>query len=214
MKTLTKFSLAILIAGIISGCATKDNEYYNLPPQRWYEIVLYDIQNKDLDSAQTHFVAFASEHISSLLLERTLLLLATAHIYEGEYIKASGYFDEYIKRFGTQKNIEYAEFLRLKAYFEVFDKPNRNQQLLAQCQTRAKQFLAQFPNSQYTPLVESMLTKFALGEFYLNNHIQELYKRLGKKDAAAVYQAKINASGFLKQNITPPKTAWYARPFE
>ncbi len=214
MKNIRRFAAAALCALALFGCSAKDDELYNLTPQRWFEVVLYDIQDKDLDAAGQHFVAFASEHVSSPFLERTLLLLAQAHIYEGEYVKAGAYYDDYIRRFGTRENIEYAQFLRLKAYFDVFDKPNRNQQLLAECQTRARQFLQDYPSSPYRVVVETMLTKFALGEHYLNGHIRDLYDRVGRDDAAAIYATRVNGSAFKNVTLIKPKTAWYARPFE
>ncbi len=214
MKSIIKFTLAVFTAVAFFGCSGKDDELYNLTPQQWFEVILYNIQDEDMESAHLHYTAFASEHISAPLLENTLLILADASAQRGDYTKANEYLDDYMKRFGTREKIEYARFLKIKAYFNSFSKPNRNQKLLNDCQLHVKLFLEHFPNSKYRPIVETMLAKFKMGEFYLQNNIYKLYKRTGKDASAAVYKEKIDSSPFKNLNMTEPKTPWYSKPFE
>ena len=46
-----------------------------------------------------------------------MLILVNAHIDEEEYVLANFYLDEYIKRFGLSKDIDYARYLKIKSKF-------------------------------------------------------------------------------------------------
>ncbi|MBQ7135525.1 outer membrane protein assembly factor BamD [Campylobacter sp.] len=212
-----KFKSAIFVLSLIllAGCgAKKDNELYNLTPDQWYNQILNDIKDADLESADKHYISFASEHIASPYLEQVLMILANAHVDEEEYKMANFYLDEYIKKYGTKKSIEYIQYLKIKANFDSFSKPNRNQKLVQDSIAQINEFLKNYPNTQYRALLETMLIKFRLADYYLNVEIQELYNKLDREDSAKIYQEKIDNSPLNDINSTKAKLPWYMTPFE
>lgn len=212
-----KFKSAIFVISLtlLAGCgAKKDNELYNLTPDQWYKQILDDIKDADLEAANKHYISFASEHVASPYLEQVLIILANAHVDEEEYKMANFYLDEYIKKYGTKESIEYIQYLKIKANFDSFSKPNRNQKLIQDSISQINEFLNNYPNTQYKALIETMLVKFRLAEYYLNSDIYKLYDKLDRADSAKVYQDKINNSPLNDINSTKAKLPWYVTPFE
>ncbi|TKX33109.1 outer membrane protein assembly factor BamD [Campylobacter aviculae] len=205
----------ILLGILINACSTKSNEgLYNLTASEWYQQIIKDLQDKDLEKADEHYNGMASEHIASPLLETTLIILAQAHIDEEEYQLAEFYLDEYNKKFGSSRNADYIRYLKIKAKFDAFAVPNRNQALMLESQKEIGAFLQDYPYTEYEPLVQTMLTKFNLAVFYLNDTIRDLYNRTGRIESADVYQQKLQESEFYKQNIIKPELPWYRSVFE
>ena len=215
MRIKFKSAIFVLSLTLLAGCgAKKDNELYNLTPDQWYNQILNDIKDADLESADKHYISFASEHIASPYLEQVLMILANAHVDEEEYKMANFYLDEYIKKYGTKKSIEYIQYLKIKANFDSFSKPNRNQKLVQDSIAQIYEFLKNYPNTQYRALLETMLIKFRLADYYLNVEIQELYNKLDREDSAKIYQEKIDNSPLNDINSTKAKLPWYMTPFE
>lgn len=215
MKTFSKFILVALIATVFYGCsAKKSDELFNLSADAWYAQIIKDIKNKNFEDADAHYTSFSSEHIASPLLEPMTLILAQANIEEEKYMLANFYLDEYIRRYGTYEKIEYAQFLKIKANYDSFTKPNRNQRLVQNSIVEIKNFLAKYPNTIYRPLVYTMLVKFKLSEYYLNQEIKDLYTRTGRDVSAEIYKDKLDNSPLKDANLIPPHTPWYRVPFE
>lgn len=215
MKAKVFFVAALLFA--LSGCSALnrvDNTLFNLTPDEWFAQVLSDIREKNLDAADEHYISFAAEHINSDYLPQLVLILANANVDEEKYIMANFYLDEYIKRFGSQAGIEYAKFLKIKANFDSFAKPNRNQALIQRSIEEVRAFVIQYPNSKYRPLIDTILAKLALAEVYLNEEIASLYERKGREDSAAIYRQKLEDSGVGANDIVRPTLPWYMVPFE
>ena len=215
MRINLKSAIFILSLSILVGCgAKKDDELYNLTPDQWYQQILNDIKDADLETANSHYISFASEHVASPYLEQVLIILANAHVDEEEYKMANFYLDEYIKKYGTKESIEYIQYLKIKANFDSFSKPNRNQKLVKDSILQIDEFLKNYPNTQYRPLIETMLVKFKLAEYYLDSDIYELYNKLDRSDSAAIYQDKMDNSPLNDINSTKAKLPWYMTPFE
>ncbi|WP_261517420.1 outer membrane protein assembly factor BamD [Campylobacter lanienae] len=215
MRINLKSAIFILSLSILVGCgAKKDDELYNLTPDQWYQQILNDIKDADLETANSHYISFASEHVASPYLEQVLIILANAHVDEEEYKMANFYLDEYIKKYGTKESIEYIQYLKIKANFDSFSKPNRNQKLVKDSILQIDEFLKNYSNTQYRPLIETMLVKFKLAEYYLDSDIYELYNKLDRSDSAAIYQDKIDNSPLNDINSTKAKLPWYMTPFE
>ncbi|OCS05024.1 outer membrane protein assembly factor BamD [Campylobacter fetus] len=206
------FAVSLLV---FVGCSDKnDNELFNLTPDGWYSQIIEDIKGNDLDSADKHYVSFASEHVASPLLEQILLILAQAHVDEEQYILANFYLDEYIKRYGTKQSIEFAQYLKIKTNFDSFTKPNRNQKLMQDSINEIEKFLNAYPNTQYRPLIETMLVKFRLARQYLYTQIYDLYERTDRGESAEIYKDKLESSPLNNVDSIKPKLPWYMRPFE
>lgn len=204
-----------LIITFFTACSTKNkDELYNLSPSQWYAQIIKDLQDKDLEKAGTHYSGMASEHIADPLLEPTLIILAQAHMDEEEYQLAEFYLDEYNKKFGNSKNVDYTRYLKIKAKFEAFAVPNRNQALMLQSQQEIDNFLKEYPNTQYKPLVQTMLTKFNIAVFYLDSTIADLYNRTNRQQSYEIYQEKLQQSEFFERSIITPELPWYRAIFE
>lgn len=214
MKFSIKFIAIFLLLVFVSGCSTKSSGLYNLRPEAWYTQIMTDIRSSDLDEADKHYTQFSSEHISSPLLEPTLIILAMAHMDENSYTRANELLDEYIRRYGTREKIEYAQFLQIKANYDSFQQPNRNQNLMYDSINKINTFLYQYPNTQYRPLLETMLVKFKLAVYHLNTNIKNLYKQTGRNDSAEIYQKRLEKDDLKDANLTPPDLPWYRAFFE
>lgn len=210
-----RYLLAGFTAFMIFGCAEKYTELYNLTPDEWYSQVIADINDGDLESADKHYISMASEHVASPLLEQILLILAQAHANEEEYILANHYLDEYIKRYGDNgKKSEFAMYLKIKANFDSFKQPNRNQKLMQDSIREIEKFLYTYPNTEFRPLIETMLVKFKLAIFHLNEQIADLYTRTGRDVSAEIYKQKIENSELKDAELLTPELPWYRKIFE
>ncbi|EGP2596100.1 outer membrane protein assembly factor BamD [Campylobacter coli] len=210
-----KIFLFILLGVLFSACSTKNNEgLYNLSANEWYKQIIKDLQDKDLEKADDHYNGMASEHIADPLLETTQIILAQAHMDEEEYQLAEFYLDEYNKKFGNSRNADYIRYLKIKAKFDAFAVPNRNQALMLESQKEIDSFLKDYPYTEYEPLVQTMLTKFNLAVFYLNDTIHDLYERTGHTQSAEIYQERLKESEFYQQSIIKPELPWYRSIFE
>ena len=209
------FFLCILLGILFSACSTKNDEgLNNLSANEWYKQIIKDLQDKDLEKADDHYNGMASEHIADPLLETTQIILAQAHMDEEEYQLAEFYLDEYNKKFGNSRNADYIRYLKSKAKFDAFAVPNRNQALMLESQKEIDSFLNDYPYTEYEPLVQTMLTKFNLAVFYLNDTIQDLYERTGHTQSAEIYQERLPESEFYQQSIIKPELPWYRSIFE
>ncbi|EJA9823240.1 outer membrane protein assembly factor BamD [Campylobacter coli] len=210
-----KIFLFILLGVLFSACSTKNNEgLYNLSANEWYKQIIKDLQDKDLEKADDHYNGMASEHIADPLLETIQIILAQAHMDEEEYQLAEFYLDEYNKKFGNSRNADYIRYLKIKAKFDAFAVPNRNQALMLESQKEIDSFLKDYPYTEYEPLVQTMLTKFNLAVFYLNDTIHDLYERTGHTQSAEIYQERLQESEFYHQSIIKPELPWYRSIFE
>lgn len=215
METYLKKALIIISLFVFVGCGNKnDVELYNLSPEEWYSQILKDIQNSDLEEADKHYISFSSEHISSPLLEQMLLILAQANVNDEKYETANAYLDEYIRRYGTKEKIEFANYMKIKANFDSFSKPNRNQKLMQDSIEAIENFLKNYPTTQYRPLIETMLVKFKLAQYYLDTQIYSLYDRTDRQESATIYKEKLDVSPLNGVDMIEPTLPWYMRAFE
>ncbi|NPA03411.1 MAG: outer membrane protein assembly factor BamD [Epsilonproteobacteria bacterium] len=201
-------SILLIILFIFTGCSRKGGPEYNRSDIYWYEKMIYYISQGDLDRADDYFTSLQSEHFTSPLLKEAMLILAQAHMDNEEYLMAKYYLDEFIKRFGNEKNIEFAKFLKIKASFLAFKNINRDQKLLKETIKEAREYKKLFPQSEFNPMVDTILTKLVMAEYVLNEEIAALYKRRGKKEAAKFYEEKNKEYNLTKDQIIVPKS-WY-----
>lgn len=215
MKFLNNFFI-ILIAVFIAGCSKnpfKSEQVFNLQPEKWYSKIIKDIRQDDLKKADIDYTYFASEYVDSPLLEQMTLILAQAHINDNEYILANYYLDQYIKKFGTPSKIEFAKYLKIRANFESFSRPNTNSYLIDQSIAQINEFLYQYPYSIYRPLVDTIRTRYMLARYYMDKETLNLYKRLGRKISQKVFEKRIQNSPLKDSKMIPPKLPWYIRMF-
>jgi outer membrane protein assembly factor BamD len=209
------FIISLACVLFIAGCADKSAEMqYNQSAEYWYNEIIKAITIGDLEKADTFYVSLSSEHVASPLLGEALIILAQAHMDEEEYVQANNFLDEYIKRFGTALKNEYARYLKIKANYASFSRPNRNQQLILDTIKDTKVFLDTYSGSQYAPMIESMLVHMELGKYLIEKNIASLYKKLDKSDAVDFYNSETGAMYSNEGEIIEPSIPWYRKWFE
>lgn len=199
-----KFAYIVLFisVAIFTGCSSKNaGESYDKSAQYWYQKIGDSIGNGDLDKADNYFISLKSEHPKSPLVESANMIIAHAHMDKEEYLLANYFFDEYAKKFGGFSNSEYIEFMKIKASFLGIQRYYRDQKLILDTIASSQSYIDAHPNSQYVPLVQSMLIRLKMGQYLLNDNVASLYERIGKKEAANIYRDKNSASAVNMDDI-------------
>lgn len=206
-------ALTSFVAVVLAGCSSKQEEY-NKPADYWYQKMVKETMRGDLEQADKMFTSLQSEHIRSPLIQEAMLIMAQAHTDSEEYILANYYLDEYAKRYGDKKNVEFAEYLKIKASFLAFKRANRDQQLILDTQKEIEDFLKEYPGSPYAPYANTMLLKLTLANKSINENIAGLYDRIDKPQAADKYRADANISWIDGIKYEKADTPWYRAIFE
>jgi len=211
---LKNLLLIACAAFVFTACSSKEEQEYNKPALYWYNKMLKQIASADLDEADDTYTSLESEHRNSPYIPSALLILVNAHIDEEEYSLANFYLDEYIKRFGLSKDIDYARYLKIKANFLGFKYQFRDQQLIDDTLAQIEDFKAKYTNSPYMPLVDTINSRLAMAKASIDKEISELYKRKDKELGAAFYAAKVKESWINPDEIEPVKVPFYRAMFE
>jgi outer membrane protein assembly factor BamD len=209
--------LFIFIGALILflGCSSKDPVLeYNKSAEYWYNEIIKAIVANNMDKADSLYTSLSSEHVASPVLSEALLIMAQAHMDEEEYAKANEYLDEYIRRFGSSLRNEYVRYLKIRANYESFSRPNRNQQLISLTIADTKRFMETYPTSPYIHMVQTMLVQMELGEKLISENAASLYEKFDKKDAAEFYKEKSDKAYGGEGEVINPKIPWYRKWFE
>jgi len=213
MKLQLTLFLTLLTLVFLSGCS-KDVEEYNKPALYWYGKIVEAISDGDVDKADDYYSSLQGEHIGSPLLPEATMILAIAHMHYEEYLLTEHFLNEYVKRYANQNEVEYAEFLKIKAKYMALPNPRRDQVLISDAIKEAKKFKQKYPYSMYYSLVDSMLTNLYLADAVLNETIASLYDRIDKPKSAAYYRAIMPEKWIKWDEIDRANTPWYKDIFE
>jgi len=213
MKLQQTFFLLFATFFLFSGCS-KEIEEYNKPAIYWYGKIIDSISNGDVDKADDYYSSLQGEHIGSPLLPEATMILAIAHMHYEEYLLTEHFLNEYVKRYANANEVEFAEFLKVKAKYMALPNPRRDQVLISEAIQDAKIFKKKYPNSMYYSLVDSMLTNLYLADAVLNETIASLYDRIDKPKAAAYYRAIMPEKWIKWDEIERANTPWYKEIFE
>ena len=217
MNKSFKFKNLLLIACaafVLTACSSKNDEEYNKPAIYWYNKMLKQIASSDLDAADDTYTSLESEHRNTPYVPTAMLILVNAHIDEEEYALANFYLDEYIKRFGLSKDIDYARYLKIKANFLGFKYQFRDQQLIEETLTQINEFKVKYKNSPYMPLVDTINSRLFRAKASMDKEIAELYIRRDKDLGSVFYDQKVKNSWVEPTEIVPVKVPWYRSIFE
>lgn len=215
MISLKNILLAVSAVLIFSACAAKQQEQeYNKPALYWYNKMIKQIATFDLDQADDTYVSLESEHKNSPLLPTALMIMANAHIDEEQYQMAEYYLDEYSRKYGFSKNIDYIRYLKIKAKFLAFKNQFREQQLLLDTIKEIDEFIVKFPNSPYLYLVQTIQSRLYMAKATFDKEISELYTRLDKPKASKYYDDKAKKSWNDLKQINKVDVPWYRWIFE
>ena len=196
-----------------SGCSSKEATS-SKPAIYWYTKLQQAVVDGSVDSAEEFYNSLQGEHFKSPLLKEAMLIMAQAHIKNDEYILANYYLDEYIKRFATPKEKEYAEFLKLKANYDSLKQPKRDQKLLIDTKNNSYDFVYTYPNSNLEPFARTIIANITVSEDMLNKLIAKLYQKLDKPKGAKFYKEKINLSFSKDTVVEEPKINFIRKIFE
>jgi outer membrane protein assembly factor BamD len=211
---MTKFYTALFaLVVLFTGCS-KEVEEYNKPAAYWYEKMIEAVGDGYLDKADNYYSSLQSEHIGSPLLEEATMILATAHMYQEEYLLAQHFLNEYVKRYADPKEREYTEYLKIKAKYLALPNPRRDQGLIQEAIVEGEKFSDRYPNSVYKPIVNTMLLRLYLAEAMLNETIADLYVRLDKPKGSEYYR-NIKPQPWVEwEKVEPADVPWYRSIFE
>ncbi|WP_300362491.1 outer membrane protein assembly factor BamD [Hydrogenimonas sp.] len=204
----------IFLLTFMAGCGSKSEEEYEKPALYWYQKMMKKIASGNLEKADNIFTSLESEHISSPLIPQAMLILMQAHMDNEEYLLANFYLDEYMKRYGSFKNRELAEFIQIKAAFYGLRSPQRDQKLIGDTLIRARNYIVTYPQGEFTPMVHTMEVRLQMTQFLLNEKIASLYDRRGKPKAAEIYRKKNDVGWIRMDDIEPPSGGWFGWLFE
>ena len=196
----------IALAFLFAGCA-KDEEVtdFNKPALYWYQEIGSSISKGNLDKADEYYISLKSEHMRSPLMPTAIMMLAHAHMNSEQYLLASYYIDEYTKRYAETDDREYIEFMKLKASFLGVKDVYKDQKLIMDSADNAYKYILRYPESVYTPLVNTLIIRLHMSQYLLNENIAALYDRTGKPDGAKIYRDKNKGSIVEMADITPPE---------
>ncbi len=212
-KRLTILLSFIFLALVFSSCS-KEVEEYNKPAVYWYGKIVESISEGSVDKADDYYSSLQGEHIGSPLLPEATMILAIAHMHFEEYLLTEHFLNEYVKRYANENEIEFAEFLKIKAKYMALPNPRRDQVLISDAIKDANAFKQKYPHSMYYSLVDSMLTNLYLADAVLNETIASLYERVDKPKAAAYYRAIMPEKWINWNEIERANTPWYKAMFE
>ncbi|WP_456485574.1 outer membrane protein assembly factor BamD [Hydrogenimonas sp.] len=213
----TTFFRAIVVSVLvlaISGCGSKQKAEYEKPAIYWYQKMMKSAAAGNLEKADDYFTSLESEHVGSPLIPEAMLILTQAHMDAEEYLLANFYLDEYIKRYGSAKNRQFAEFMKIKAAFYGLRSPQRDQKLVIDTLEKAQSYIANYPDGEFTPMVRTIEVRLEMTRYLMNESIASLYERRGKTEAAKIYRARNKKSWLKKDEIREPNRGWLGRFFD
>lgn len=211
-----KINLFLLLAAIFlffSGC-TKEIDEYNKPAIYWYSKIIESVSESDLEKADEYYSSLQGEHIGSPLLVEATMILSIAHMENEEYLLSEHFLNEYIKRYANSNEKEAAEFMKIKAKYMALPNPRRDQALIKEALFEADKFKRNYPNSIYTSIVNTMITRLYLGEAALNESIADLYERVDKHKSAKYYRELEHQTWINWDEIERSNSPWYRSWFE
>jgi outer membrane protein assembly factor BamD len=214
-KKTVLVTLSMMMAFVFVGCGGSDDAAeFNKPALYWYKKIASCISSGNLDKADAYYISLKSEHMRSPLMPTSLMMLAHAHMNKEEYLLSNYYLDEYNKRYGEESSREYTDFMKLKASFLGIKDVYKDQKLIMDSIAKSQIYIARYPGSPYTPLVNTMLIRLHMSQYLLNENIAALYDRTGKPAAAKIYRAKNKGSVVEMADITAPQKGIIGKIFD
>ncbi len=210
LKQIILFTTALLF---LTGCQ-KDEPQYNKPAIYWYQKMVDSISNSSLEKADNYYSSLQSEHIASPLLKEATMIMAQAHMYQEEYLLSEHFLSEYLKRYASQSEHEYIEYLRMRAKYMALPNSARDQGLIADAIITGENFKRNYLHSQYYNIVDTMVTRLYIAEAALNENIAKVYDRLDKPKAAEYYRGMKPEAWIEWKKVKPADIPLYRGIFE
>ena len=209
-RTILVITAMLLLFG---GCAKQVDEY-NMPAAYWYKKMIADVSDGNLERADNYYSSLQSEHIGSPLLPEATIIMAIAHLQHQEYLLAEHFINEYVRRYASVQQREYAEYLKVKAKYMALPYVRRDQGLIHDAIKEGEAFKRNYPTSGFYPIVDTMVTRLYLSQAALNLSIADLYDRIDKPKSAAYYRAIKPEPWIDWEEVETADVAWYRTVFE
>ena len=214
-KRILTATLMVLFISIFQGCSSKNEvQEYNKPAVYWYNKMIKQISNSRIDEADDTYTSLESEHRNSPLLPSAIMIIANAHMDDEAYQMANFYFDEYLKKFALKQDADYIRFLKIKSNFLAFKNQFREQELFTKTLVETDKFIKLYPHSQYIHVVKTIRSRLFMGKAIFDKEIADLYTRIDKPQAQAIYTSRAQSSWKDLESIEPVNTPWYRAIFE
>lgn len=199
---------------LFTGCSSKDQHEYNKPAVYWYNKMIKQLSNYQIDEADDTYTSLESEHRNSSLLPSAIMIIATAHMKDEEYQMANYYFDLYLKKYSKKENADYIRFLKIKSNFMAFQNQFREQELLSQTLIDVDIFINKYSDSEYIYLVKTIKARLLMAKAIFDKEISELYARVDKPKAQVFYEQKAKNNWNNIDTIQKVSVPWYRWIFE
>ncbi len=210
-----KHIILIAISAIVfSSCSFKEEQDYNKPALFWYNKMLKDINDFQLDNADDTYVSLESEHRKSPLLSSAIMIIADAHMQDEKYELAIYYYDSYLQKFHNNNLQDYVQYLKIKAKFMSFKQQFRDQKLISDILKDTNTFIASHQKSPYIYLIKTMQSRLYMSKAILDLEIASLYDRKDKPKAREYYEKKASKNWKDTSNIKKVSVPWYRYLFE
>lgn len=199
----------LLFVALFLGCSSKDTvKEYDKPALYWYQAIVKEVASSNLDKADNYYISLRSEHMRSPLLPTATMILAQAHMEDQAYIMSDYYLDEYLKKYASGEGVEQAKFLKIKAAFLGIKDVNKDQKLMIDTLKEVQTFVKTYPTSPYLPVVQTLKVRLDMAQYMLNENIANLYARIGKNEASALYKEKNANSPLNIADIKAPEVGF------
>lgn len=209
-----KFIFMLIFTYLITGCSSKDQHEYNKPAIYWYNKMIKQLSNYQIDEADDTYTSLEAEHRNSSLLPSAIMIIATAHMEDEEYLMANYYLDQYLKKFSKKDDIDYIRYLKIKSNFLAFKSQFREQDLLSKTLKQTDKFIHEYPNSKYIYIINTIRARLLMKKAIFDKEISELYGRVDKPKAQKVYEKKASTNWEDLESIEKISVPWYRYIFE
>ena len=131
-----------------------------------------------------------------------------------EYLLSDHFLSEYLRRYASEREYDYIEYLRMRAKYLALPNASRDQGLIANAIASGEAFKQHYRDSPYYRLVDTMVTRLYIADAALNESIAKLYDRLNKPKAAAYYRNLKPEPWIDWKQIVPADVPLYRSVFE
>jgi outer membrane protein assembly factor BamD len=184
---LTRATIALLVAGLLSSCGFRRKKYENpidkdtlQPDKILFDKAIKDIERGRYEVARLTLNTLINTYDTSEYLAKAKLAIADAWYREGGshgLAQAEAEYKDFILFYPTMEEAAESQYRICDIHYKQMEKPDRDQTQALRAETECRQVLTQFPNSKFAPLAEQKVrdvqevlaeSEMRVGEFY--NH--------------------------------------------
>lgn len=143
--------VALLSVSACSGAKnTADKAYTEKTVSKLYNVAVTALENGDYESASTKFDEVERQHPYSKWAVKSQIMSAYSLYMANQYDAAIAALDRYIELHPSNKNVDYAYYLKGLSYYEQISDVGRDQKMTQLALKTLKELVKRFPNSNYS----------------------------------------------------------------